>query len=117
MLLAWVSQQNCSNIHNASIKRSSLRSSRGVADDLSLSSEQVFRAFALNSLLREAAEEGNALVLPDIGDNHDRLKVAMEIRNKKMIHKGQKERMHACSRCEKPLEGEGYNGQTEGSVF
>ena len=110
MLLAWVSQQNCSNIHNASIKRSSLRSSHGVTDELSLSSEQVFRAFALNSLLREAAEEGNALVLPDIGDNHDRLKVAMEIRNKKMIHKGQKERMHACSRCEKPLEGEGYNG-------
>jgi hypothetical protein len=112
MLLAWVSQQNCSNIHNASIKRSFLRSSPscGATGELSLSSEQVFRAFALNSLLRESAEEGAALVLPDLGDNHDCLKVAMEIRNKKMIHKGQKERMQACSRCEKPLEGEGYNG-------
>jgi hypothetical protein len=116
MLLAWVSQQNCANIHNASIKRSSLRSSRRATQEPSLSSEQVFRAFSLNALLRESAEEGAALVLPDLGDNHDRLKVAMEIRNKKMIHKGQKERMHACSRCEKPLEGDGYNGLS-GSIF
>ena len=110
MLLAWVSQQNCSNIHNASIRRASLRSSRKATEELSLSSEQVFRVFALNSLLRESAEDGTALVLPDLGVNHDRLKVAMEIRNKKMIHKGQKEWMHACSQCEKPLEGDGHNG-------
>jgi len=110
MLFAWVSQQNCSNIHNAATKRSSLNEH---AEVLSLSSEQVFRAFILNALLRESAEEGVPLVLPDLGDNHDRLKAAMEIRNKKMIHKGQKERMHACSRCEKFLEGDGYKGLSE----
>jgi len=119
MVLAWVSQQNCSNIHNASIKRSSLRSSHGDSstEELSLSSEQVFCAFTLNGLLRESAEEGIALVLPDLGDHDDRLKVAMEIRNKKMIHKGQRERMHACSRCEKPLEGDGYNGLSSSCFY
>lgn len=107
MLFAWVSAQNCSNIMNAAIKRN-CRDEQ--CKTLFISSEQVSRAFYLNALLRDSAERGEALVLPDIGDNDDRLKLAMEVRNKRIISQGQLEQMHACSKCERFLPGNGYNG-------
>ncbi|KAF9538564.1 hypothetical protein CPC08DRAFT_824622 [Agrocybe pediades] len=111
MLFAWVSSQNCANILNASVKRTSTVSSN-TSDDLSISSEQVFRAFVLNGLLRECYEQGTTLLLPDLGDHDDRLKAAMELRTRNIIAHGQKERMHACNKCEKPLplEGSGHCG-------
>jgi hypothetical protein len=63
----------------------------------------------MNALLREAAEDGVCLILPGIGDNDERLKQAIELRNRKMIICGQKERMHACNKCEKLLPGTGVN--------
>ncbi|KAF8158822.1 hypothetical protein BJ912DRAFT_866425 [Pholiota molesta] len=105
MLFAWVSSQNCANILNASITRRSIELG---SDDLSISSEQVFRAFTFNALMHDCSESGNALSLPDIGDHDARLKCAMELRNKKMISAGQKEKMHACTKCEKFINGTGY---------
>ncbi|KIJ92693.1 hypothetical protein K443DRAFT_13404 [Laccaria amethystina LaAM-08-1] len=61
---------------------------------LSISSEQVSRAFYLNALLRDCAERGEVLVLPDVGDNDDRLKLAMEAQNKLIISEGQVEQMN-----------------------
>lgn len=104
MLFAWVSHQNCSNIINTAITKSQSHSFAGA-----LSSEDVFRAFTMNALLREAAEDGVCLILPGIGDNNERLKQAIELRNRKMIICGQKERMHACNKCEKLLPGTGVN--------
>lgn len=111
MLFAWVSQQNCSNIHNASIKRSVLR--HDSSTELSISSEQVYRAFVMNALLRDCAENGSALILPNLGDHYERLKNAMERRNRQMVMRGQTERMHACNRCEKLRPGTGVNGLCE----
>ncbi len=96
MLFAWVSQHNCANIHNASIKRSAQR--QDLSTELSISSEQVSRAFVMNALLRDCAENGTALILPNDGDHDERLKNAMERRNQQMILRGQIERMHACNR-------------------
>lgn len=110
MLLAWVSQQNCSNIHNASIKRYKKKRDDESSKPISISSEQVFRAFVLNALLIDSAEEGKCLILPDLGDQDDRLKCAMEIRNRKLVTHGQKQRMHACGKCEKFMPGSGENG-------
>ncbi|KAF9550742.1 hypothetical protein CPC08DRAFT_793135 [Agrocybe pediades] len=100
MLFAWVSSQNCANVLNASVAchRSLMR-----REDISISSEQVFRTFVMNALLRDSAERGTALLLPDLGDHDDRLKAAMEMRNLRVIQEGQKERMHACHKCEKPI--------------
>lgn len=115
MLFAWVSQQNCSNIHNASIKCSASKRDGDTSNgkDLTISSEQVLRAFVLYALLRDCAKEGSALILPHLGDHDDRLKCAMERRNTKMILRGQTERMHACNRCEKLRPGTGVNGLRE----
>lgn len=103
MLFAWVSHQNCSNILAAAIKRTG-NGFKGTP----LSSEDVFRAFTINALLREAAEEGVCLVFPDTGDNDKRLQHAIELRNRKMIMHGQKEKMHACNKCERLLPGMGF---------
>lgn len=108
MLFAWVSSQNCANILNASVKRLSALSD--VTGALSISSEQVFRAFVLNGLLRDCAERGSPLILPDLGDHDDRLKCAIELRNQRMISEGQPQKMHACMKCEKFIEGPGYKG-------
>ncbi|KAF8196056.1 hypothetical protein BJ912DRAFT_125465 [Pholiota molesta] len=104
MLFGWVSSQNCANILNASIDR------HDSTNSLSINSEQVYRAFVMNGLLRDCSETGNPLVLPDIGDNDTRLKCPMDLRNKKMILVGQQEKMHACEKCEKFIEGSGYKG-------
>ena len=110
MLYAWVSAQNCSNILNAAVKRA-----RGITPsaEISISSEQVSRAFILNGLLRDSSETGKILVLPDTGEHDDRLKCAMELRNKRIISEGQKEKMHACQKCEKLIPGNGYKNLRE----
>ena len=53
MLFGWISSQNCANILNASIKRKFTLEDMGSKqpEEYSISSEQVFRAFALNGLL------------------------------------------------------------------
>jgi len=106
MLFAWVSSQNCGNILNTVIKRRVHTKELGT---LSISSEQVSHAFYLNALLHDCAEHGEVLVLLDVGDNDDRLKLAMEAQNKHIISEGQVERMHACSKCERFLPRSGYN--------
>ena len=110
MLFGWISSQNCSNILNASIKRQFTPEDMGGKhpEEYFISSEQVFRAFALNGLLRDSAERGDSFILPNLGDNDDRLKCAMEVRSRRIISEGQVERMHACSTCEKFLPGDGY---------
>jgi hypothetical protein len=79
----------------------------------SLSSEQVFRAFTINALLREWTERNMCLVIPDKGDHDSRLKQAIEMRNIMMVQEGQKEKMHACQVCEKFVPGNGYRGLGE----
>lgn len=67
----------------------------------------------LNALLRDSAENDAPLILPDIGDNDERMKQAMELRNKRIIDEGQPQQMHACKICEKFLPGDGFNNLRE----
>ncbi|TFK59183.1 hypothetical protein BDN72DRAFT_906089 [Pluteus cervinus] len=103
MLYAWVSSQNCAKIFNAIANLH-----EGVSV---LSSEQVFRAFAYNALLRHHYELRRPLTIQNGGDNDHRLKLAMEARNSYIIRNGQEEVMHACSTCERQwISGPGYKG-------
>lgn len=106
-MFAWVSAQNSANIFNHTLLDSSSNS------DKNISSEQVSRAFVLNALLRDSAENDAPLILPDIGDNDERMKQAMELRNKRIIDEGQPQQMHACKICEKFLPGDGFNNLRE----
>ncbi|KAF8236141.1 hypothetical protein L208DRAFT_1253191, partial [Tricholoma matsutake] len=100
-LFAWVSAQNNANVFNHTL----LDTSSGSTGDKTITSEQVSRAFVVNALLWESAENAAPLIVPDIGDNDERMKQAMELRNKRMIDEGQPHLMHACKVCEKFLPG------------
>ncbi|KAJ8456037.1 hypothetical protein ONZ45_g18826 [Pleurotus djamor] len=90
MLFAWVSSQNCSNIFNHSMSQLA-GSGHESESTLTLSSEQVSRAFLYNALLRESSEHCRPFVMSDSGDNDSRLKDALERRNKDYIYNGQPE--------------------------
>lgn len=79
----------------------------------SLSSEQVWHAFFLHSLLRDAAECSQQLVIPNSGEHDNRLKHAMEQRNLRIVRRGQREKMHACDICCKFIPGSGFKGLSE----
>jgi len=110
-LFAWVSAQNSANLYNHSLAQ---MTEIGPSDsERRISSEQVSRAFMPNALLRDSGENATALILPDGGDNDERLRQARELRNKRMIAHGQSQRMHACKVCERFVPGTGYNGLRE----
>ncbi|KAF5375906.1 hypothetical protein D9615_008161 [Tricholomella constricta] len=107
-LFAWVSAQNSANIYNHTLSKFSDPSTLSEASERPsnpITSEQVSRGFVLNALLRDCAESASSLILPDIGDNDERLKQVMELRNSRIIAHGQAERMHACDVCEKFIRG------------
>lgn len=108
-LFAWVSAHNSANIYNQCFAPRSPPQDT-LLHGLSITPEQVSRSFTLNALLRDCAERATALILPDIGDNDERLKQATERRNKRIISDGQSERMHACGVCEKFIPGDGHKG-------
>ncbi|KAI0311184.1 hypothetical protein OF83DRAFT_1069232 [Amylostereum chailletii] len=83
-LLAWVSSQNCAHIFNDA-----------------LVGEEVLRGFFLNALLRDRAERGEYLSVPNGGGHDARLQYAMELRNNRIIKEGQPAHMHACKVCER----------------
>lgn len=111
-LFAWVSAQNSASLYNHSLSLIE-QVTTSIDDPLKISSEQVARAFALNALLRDTIENETTLILPDIGDNDERLKQAMELRNKRIIAYGQPQRLHACQLCEKYIPGSGYKNLRE----
>jgi hypothetical protein len=108
-----VSAQNCGNIYNNSLGKLSAAAQPTIwpqGTNPCLTSEQVWHAFFRNALLRDSAERGVTLVLPDAGDHDSRLRRAMELRNSRIIRHGQPYKMHACSICEKFIPGLGYCG-------
>ncbi|KAJ8090069.1 hypothetical protein PM082_018649 [Marasmius tenuissimus] len=99
MLFAWVSSQNCANVYNHGMNGSHA----WTASQFTLTSEQIWRGFALNALFRHSEEYGSVLSMSEaIGIDHDlRLKEVQISRNEHMDRHGQIERLHACDTCEK----------------
>lgn len=113
--LSRVSGQNCANIYNHSFTPPSSHTPVGWPNNLkfALTTEHVWNAFTLHALLRDCALRNVRLVLSDLGTQDERLKLAMEQRNDRMLRDGLQHRMHACQVCEKMLPGTGYNGLSE----
>ncbi|KAF7979107.1 hypothetical protein HWV62_43638 [Athelia sp. TMB] len=106
MLFAWVSAQNCSNIYNHSF--SAAMGPHSGPQKLSISTVEVWHSFNFNALLRDCADRNVRLVLSDVGSQDQHLQHVMEERNHRISTDGQRERMHACDRCEKLITGSGY---------
>ncbi|KAJ3967654.1 hypothetical protein EV361DRAFT_929610 [Lentinula raphanica] len=99
-LFAWVSSQNNAAIYNHSLANT-LNSTEG---KYLLDSKQVWKVFVLTSLLRDAYQQGRTLSFPDGGDQNSWMKEIMQERNNRIITQGQRERLHACSTCERFVE-------------
>jgi hypothetical protein len=108
-----VSGQNCANIYNHSFATPCPVKPETWPHKFTLSSPAVWHAFQYNAILRDCAERDVQLVLQDVGNQDERLKSAMEQRNKHILKQGQRERMHACKTCERFLPGSGYMGLRE----
>jgi hypothetical protein len=67
----------------------------------------------LNALLQDSGKNATALILPDGGDNDERLQQAIELRKKWMIAHGQSQQMHACKVCERFIPSTGHNSLCE----
>ncbi|KAH6879337.1 hypothetical protein BKA70DRAFT_1475132 [Coprinopsis sp. MPI-PUGE-AT-0042] len=124
MVYAWVSSGNCANIYNSSMAdgpRKLCHPDSWCPEQFRLSTEQVWHAFYMNALLRDAADRAEPLVMLNVRTHEDRLKAAMVARNTRIAQYGQPERMHACRKCEvidpktnQPLRGVVTDGITLG---
>ena len=104
MVFAWVSGGNTANIYNTCMAnlehQEILHPTPWTESTRRLTTEQIWDAFFLNALLRDANERGENLTLVDGGTHDERLKKAMVARNARMLLYGQPMRMHACKKCE-----------------
>lgn len=64
-----------------------------------LSTENVWDAFTIYTLIRQHEREGRMVVVSHTGDQKDRFNALMEERNKKVILYGQDEVRHYCDKC------------------
>lgn len=104
MAFAWVSGANCGHIFNNSLGKVNSSDAPITTGSRALRAEQVWDAVYLNALLRDHAKRGTFLELSNDGEHPDRLKTAMQARNRRIIDDGLPHKMHACRTCEKMFE-------------
>jgi len=72
-----------------------------------LTTEHVWDAFVLLSLLEDHEERQTVLQLPHTGMQKDRFTTEMANRNERIIHEGQPEIAHYCDKCMRIYRGDG----------
>jgi len=66
---------------------------------MKLTTDHVWDAFVIWSLLRQHEKKDKIIVAPHHGDQKDRFRALMEERNKEVIECGQEEISHYCDKC------------------
>ncbi|KAJ3499227.1 hypothetical protein NMY22_g19532 [Coprinellus aureogranulatus] len=105
MLVAWSSASNCARWYNESLAHTAA----GVPDypdwqfKLEVSSDQVYNGFTILSLLEDCDRRKEALNVPHTGDDKDRFREAVRIRNDRVRAYGLGQHHHTCSKCTRIL--------------
>lgn len=102
MLVSWTSGTNCAHFYNISIGKTWLLTMLPARWSLSLdmSTEHVWDSFYLYCLLQDHIQSGTVLeVRHDAPSHAERLRPALEARNRRMAGPGQEEWNHACNLC------------------
>ena len=73
------------------------------SDSHALTTETVWNAFWLYTLLKHHNARGETLTLPHVEDHQDRFTLALDARNAIMVGTGKPLWSHACDSCEKLL--------------
>ncbi|KAF9552614.1 hypothetical protein CPC08DRAFT_595228, partial [Agrocybe pediades] len=103
MLFGWLSSLNCAKIYNTAIATRHaevLNNPRAFPPELRASDTQVLNGFFLYSPLLDYSEHNRILILNhDAPSQADRLRPALQERNRCMEGTGQEEYTHACDAC------------------
>ncbi|EPQ50066.1 hypothetical protein GLOTRDRAFT_108722 [Gloeophyllum trabeum ATCC 11539] len=101
-VVSWTSATNCAKLYNLALGNPSITPL--LPSDwpikFALDAERVWEAFFLYSLLLDHHEHGELLILPhNSSSQFERLRPAIQARNKQMAGPGQPEWNHACNLC------------------
>ncbi|KAJ7194926.1 hypothetical protein GGX14DRAFT_677641, partial [Mycena pura] len=101
MLVAWVSATNAARVYDMALSEQQERdiAAGGWQFGCTLTTENVWDAFVLLTLLDYNDHTGSYLVVPHVGDQKDRFTEAMRARNREVIAEGQDEIAHCCDKC------------------
>ncbi|KAJ7063878.1 hypothetical protein C8F01DRAFT_1054782 [Mycena amicta] len=102
MLVAWVSGTNCSRIYELAMSQGNeeLFESGGWQFGCILTTNHIWDAFTLYTLLDYHLRKGSRLKLPHTGLQKDRMTAAMETRNVEVVRYGFEETLgHGCDLC------------------
>jgi len=96
-----LSATNCAKVYDLSFSQ---RETRALEDagwqwGFKLTTEHVWDAFVILSLLRDRQGRQHHLVVPHTGLQKDRYKAAMQERNLRFVREGQPEVDHWCRKC------------------
>ncbi|KAJ6501927.1 hypothetical protein C8R45DRAFT_605210 [Mycena sanguinolenta] len=101
MLLAWVSATNCARTYDMALSGQQERdfASGGWQFGCTLTTDNVWDAFIILSLLDSHDRKDTCLQVPHTGEQKDRFTEAMRARNREVITDGQEEITHCCDKC------------------
>ncbi|KAG9314694.1 hypothetical protein JVU11DRAFT_5501 [Chiua virens] len=94
----WVSASSCANIYNRSLVQSKSPPPEWPIG-FAISSDHVWDAFILYSLLEDTVDRNEFLVVNHTGAQHARFTELVRARNERMRIDGQPEISHFCSKC------------------
>jgi len=98
MLVAWTSATNCARLYSMSFSQEKF-SDKSWPFGCTLTSDHVWDAVIILSLLQDCARRQETLVVPNTGLQKDRHVGAIRARNQRMRLYGQPELRHFCHKC------------------
>ncbi|KAF7333433.1 hypothetical protein MVEN_02359200 [Mycena venus] len=101
MLVAWVSATNCARSYDMALSEQQERdfAAGGWQFGCVLTTDHVWDAFVILTLLNYNDRKGTCLQVPHTGDQRDRFTGVMRERNREVIEEGQDEVGHCCDKC------------------
>ncbi|KIJ92346.1 hypothetical protein K443DRAFT_113758, partial [Laccaria amethystina LaAM-08-1] len=104
MLLGWFSASNAAHLYTITLSEDEYLVSCGLSDRPT--TDHVWDAFVILSLLEDHVSQGTLLTVPHTGNQCDWFKVAMEDRTSWIIMQGQPNAVqHVCDKCMRIFEG------------
>ena len=105
MLLSWTSATNCARIYNMSFSVNITMPPAGWQFNLAVTSDQVYDAFTILSLLEDCQLQKATLVVPHGGPANERFTEAMCARNNRFRITSQPVLFHYCNKCTRFYQG------------
>lgn len=117
MLLSWMSATNCAHIYNMSFSGNSARPPASWQFNLALTSDQVYDAFTILSLLEDCQLQKVTLVVPHGGPANKCFMEAIHTQNNHFWITSQPVLFHYCNKCTHFYKGVWFIHQTNFTIL